>query len=200
MLVSSGFRFVTNGFVVLAAVTLASCGADSTDPADESAQTAEEGLRALTGYPVKVFFSKSPDSFSTFDAVFPVQRVSPTLGVATYALQLLIAGPTRTEFENGYFSELNSILTGPSDCSAPLPTGGPDFKLALNKKGAVTEIGTATVRFCRATQSPGTGADARIVTEIDATLKQFSTITKVIILTKDGHCFADGTGDDVCLQ
>jgi hypothetical protein len=154
----------------------------------------------VKGYPIKVYFSKFPESETKFDAVFPVDRVSPTLGVANFALQLLIAGPTTEERNAGYFSELNSILTGPSTCSAPYPTGGPDFKLALNMKDATQEQGTATVRFCRATSSPGIGADARIQAEINATLKQFPNIKKVVILDKDGHCFADGSGQDQCLK
>jgi hypothetical protein len=151
-------------------------------------------------YPIQVFFSKFPDSASNFAAVFPVQRVSPSLAVGTFSIQLLIAGPTLTERSNGYFSELNSILTGPSNCSAPFPTGGPDFKLALNKKGTKDEQGTATLQFCRATNSPGIGADARIQAEITATLEQFPNIKKVVILTKDGHCFGDASGKDLCLK
>jgi Sporulation and spore germination len=151
-------------------------------------------------YPVKVYFSKFPDSLTRFDAVFPVDRVSPTKAVATFAIQLLIAGPTLTERSQGYFSELNSLFTGPSTCSAPYPTGGPDFKLNLNKKGSVDEPGTATLQFCRATSSPGIGADARVQTQITATLKQFPSIKKVVIFDKDGHCFADPSGQNRCLK
>ncbi len=153
-----------------------------------------------TTYPVKVFFSRFPQSASNSSAVFPVSRISPTIGVGTFAIQLLIAGPTTAEHSAGYFSELNSILSGPSNCTAPFPTGGPDFILTLNKKGNVTETGTATLRFCRATSSPGIGADARIKAEINATLKQFSSIKKVVILNEDGHCFADLSGNNVCLH
>jgi hypothetical protein len=151
-------------------------------------------------YPVKVYFSKFPDSLTRFDAVFPVDRISPTQATATFAIQLLIAGPTLTERSNGYFSELNSLFTGASTCSAPYPTGGPDFKLTLNKKGSVNEPGTATLQFCRATSSSGIGADARVQAEINATLKQFPSIKKVVILDKDGHCFADLSGQDRCLK
>ena len=151
-------------------------------------------------YPVKVYFSRFPDSLNNVNAVFPVERISPTIGVGTFAIQLLIAGPTTSERDKGYFSELNSILTGSSNCSAPYPTGGPDFKLALNKKGSVDEQGTATLRFCRSTVSPGVGTDARIKAEITATLKQFSSIKKVVILNRDGHCFADTSGQDLCLK
>ena len=152
-------------------------------------------------YPIKVFFSKSPESLNTNpSAVYPVDRVSPTIAVGTFSLQLLIAGPTLSERNAGYFTELNTLLSGPSNCSAPLPVGGPDFTLTLNKKGSVPETGTATVKFCRTISSPGIGADARVTAEINATLKQFANIKKVVILTKDGHCFGDGSGLDLCLR
>ena len=152
-------------------------------------------------YPIKVFFSRSPESLNTNpSAVYPIDRVSPTIAVGTFSLQLLIAGPTLSERNAGYFTELNTLLSGPSNCSAPLPVGGPDFTLTLNKKGSVPETGTATVKFCRTISSPGIGADARVTAEINATLKQFSNIKKVVILTKDGHCFGDGSGKDLCLH
>src|SRR5712691_67421 len=151
-------------------------------------------------YPIRVFFSKFPESTTDFSAVYPVDRTSPTIAVGTFSIQLLIAGPTLSERQAGYFSELNSILTGPSNCSAPFPTGGPDFTLTLDKKGSVTEIGTATVKFCRSTASPGIGADARVIAEINATLKQFPRIKKVVILTVAGHCFGDESGKDLCLK
>ena len=154
-----------------------------------------------TGYPVKVFFSKYPDSVSTnFSTVYAVDRISPTIAVGTFSLQLLIAGPTLSEQQAGYFTELNTMLSGPSNCSAPRPVGGPDFTLTLDKKGTVTEPGTATVKFCRSLTSPGIGADARVKAEINATLKHFPNIKKVVILTRDGHCFADESGKDLCLN
>jgi len=154
---------------------------------------------ALAGYPIKVFFSKAPISVETdFNAVFAVDRTAPSLAVATFSIQLLLAGPTLSEREAGYFSELNSLLSGPSSCGGLV--GGPDFTLTLDKKGAQTEVGTATLQFCRTLTSPGIGADARVTAEINATLKQFSTIKKVAILTKTGHCFPNSNGMDTCLQ
>src|SRR5262249_12441910 len=147
-----------------------------------------------TVYPIKVYFSKFPDSTNGFNAVFPVDRSSPSAAVATFSIQLLIAGPTLSERSAGYFSELNSILSGPSSCSTPNPTGGPDFTITLNKKGSNAQQGTATLSFCRATNSPGIGADARILAEINATLKQFSTIKDVVVLTQAGNCFGDESG------
>lgn len=163
--------------------------------------TTTETAATTTDYPVKVYFSKSPTSLNTdFTAVYPVERVSPTLAVGTFSIQLLIAGPTPDEQKAGYFTELNTLLSGPSKCSAPLPVGGPDFTLTLDKRGTMTQKGTATLQFCRSITSPGIGADARVKAEIEATLKQFSTITNVVILTENGHCFGDESGTDQCLK
>ena len=167
-----------------------------TSTADSPAITAT----TQTGYSIQVYFSKFQDSLNNFNAVFPLNRFSPTIAVATYSIQLLIAGPTLAERSEGYFSEFNSILTGPSGCSAPYPTGGPDFKLALNMKGSTPAPGTITLHLCRATASPGIGADARILAEINATLKQFSNIKNVVVLTQAGHCFGDESGIDHCLH
>lgn len=171
-------------------------------PSRANAASSVHASTALTAnsYPVKVFFSRSPASFNNSSAVYPVERTSPTIAVGTFSLQLLLAGPTLSEQQAGYFTELNTMLSGPSNCSAPLPVGGPDFTLTLNKKGPKPETGTATVQFCRSISSAGIGADARVTAEIDATLKQFPNIKKVVILTKDGHCFGDESGNDLCLR
>ncbi len=184
------FAFVLSGF---SGKLLPSANAASITHTPASSNSAS--------YPIKVFFSRSPESLNTNpSAVYPVDRVSPTIAVGTFSLQLLIAGPTLSERNAGYFTELNTLLSGPSNCSAPLPVGGPDFTLTLNMKGPVPETGTATVKFCRTISSPGIGADARVTAEINATLKQFANIKKVVILTKDGHCFGDGSGKDLCLH
>lgn len=176
-------------------------------------QTATSGLGTTTtavstsstatsssGYPVQVYFSKFPDSLNNFGAVFPVNRTSPTTAVATFAIQLLIAGPTLSERNSGYFSELNSILSGASSCSAPNPTGGPDFTLTLDMKGSKPAKGTVTLQFCRASSSGGIGEDGRILAEINATLKQFSNIKNVVVLTQAGNCFGDESGGNMCLK
>ncbi len=181
----------------VAALALAGCVASE----DQQLGTTEQELsQTATGYPVKVYFSKFNDSLNNASLTFAVDRASPTTGLATYAIQSLIAGPTTEERGLGYFSELNSILSGASNCAAPWPTAGPDFKVTLNKKGTVTETGTATLQLCRTSSSSGSGTDARILAEVNATLKQFSNITKVVMLTKAGHCFGDLSGTDPCLK
>ncbi len=161
-----------------------------------AAPTSPATTATATGYPVLVYFSKAPDSYNDPTLVFPVHRTSPTLGVATYAIQQLIAGPTSSEAVDGYFTELSTVLQrgGASSC------GGPDFQVTLNMRGATPETGTATLQFCRQTASPGIGADARTKAEIEKTLTQFSNITRVVILLQNGHCFGDESGADLCLQ
>ena len=139
------------------------------------------------GIPVRVYFSRRPDSESSFSAVFPVSRVAADRAVATAALAALIEGPTAAERAAGYYSELGAALTGASNCS------GRDFRLAI-------EGGTATARFCRPLVSAGVGQDARMRSQIEATLRQFPTIGAVRLLGSDGHCLFDPSGQDRCLS
>jgi hypothetical protein len=153
-------------------------------------------LHALqTGYPVKVYFSRHPDSDANFAAVFPMGRTSPNLGVATYAVGQLISGPTAAERQVGYFTELSAAIVR-SDTSS---CGGADFKITLNSRGKTPEAGTATLQFCRSLETGGIGADARIMSELRATLTQFSNIQRAVILTKQGDCFGDMSGANRCL-
>jgi len=147
-----------------------------------------------TGYVVQVYFSKQPDSYNDPNLVFPVQRISPTSGVATNAIEQLIAGPTASEKAQGYFTELSAALTGASNC------GGADFTITLNMRATHSQTGAATLRFCRTLSLPGDLSDLRIKAEITKTLTQFSTITSVTIITREGHCFGDLSGQDKCLH
>ncbi len=195
--------FIVLSTCIMVAFVLSSCSTNAANVMNVGGTSTAAHTTAAsssTGYPIKVFFSKNPDSLNNYSAVFAVDRTSPTIAVATYSIQLLIAGPTLSEHQAGYFSELNTILSGPSNCSSPIPVGGPDFTIALNMKGKHPQKGTATLQFCRATNSAGIGTDARVIAEINATLKQFSNIKNVVILTQSGHCFGDESGQDRCLK
>jgi len=190
--------------LIAGTLALAACGttsgAASSNTPTSSTSTATAAVTpttsGLTGYPIKVYFSNNLGG----STVTPVNRVSPTLQVGTYSIQMLIAGPTPEERAQGLFSELNDAFTGPSNCSGSLPVGGPDFTLTLNMKGTTPEQGTATLKFCRTTSLAGIGTGVRITAEIDATLLQFSTVKKVVILNSSGDCWADlKTGND-CLK
>jgi hypothetical protein len=183
-----------------ALLTLVACGSPSAGPAPTAtattAPTATVAPTATSGgpYHVRVYFSKNPDSYNDPSKVFPVDRYSPTLGVATYAIQQLIAGPTASEAASGYFSEIHGKLSGPSNC------GGADFKITLDHKGSTSAPGYATLQFCRATSLPGDLSGAYIKSEITATLKQFSNIQNVVILDAQGGCFDDLSGQNLCLK
>ena len=150
------------------------------------------------GYPVKVYFSKVNATNNT--DVVAVDRTSPSTNVATFAVEQIVAGPTQDEKNQGLFSQLHDSITGPSNCAGQNAVGGSDFLLTLNKKGTVDEQGTATLQFCREITSPGGGSDDRIKAEVTATLTQFPTIQKVVILSKNGSCFGDESGLNICLK
>ncbi|HEY7983170.1 MAG TPA: hypothetical protein VID73_03320 [Ktedonobacterales bacterium] len=180
--------------VALAALALAlvGCGEPSVvistpTATAQPAATAVPPTATTVTYPVKVFFSRHPETDSNVSAVFPVARVSPTLGVGTYAIQQLIVGPTAAEATSGYFTELTASLTGSSNC------GGPDFTYTISGN-------VGTLKFCKTTSLAGDLTGARIQAEIVATLTQFGNVTKVIILNSSGHCFNDLSGADMCLH
>ena len=123
--------------------------------------------------------------------------MAPNQKVANFAIQQLIAGPTAAEQREGYISQVQKMINGPSVCP-----GNVDFTLDIDKKGDLFENGTATLKFCRSI-SNGTDAlsqNAAIRNEINSTLTQFSPLKQVLILQNDGHCFADLSGADVCLK
>jgi spore germination protein GerM len=139
---------------------------------------------------VQLYFSRTPESAEDFTAVFPVDRQVEYTGqrIATATLEALIEGPTAAEQQQGYYSELGDMLTGPSNCD------GEDFLLSI------ADDGTATVQFCRLVVSAGIGQDARVMNQIEATLTQFDTVDDVILLNREGRCLFDPSGMDLCLQ
>ena len=142
------------------------------------------------GYSVVVYFSKHPDSESAPTKLFPVNRVSPTLGVATYAIGQLIAGPTEAEKAQGLYSPLTGSLSGTSTCS------GADFKITLDWDRTHADPGHATLQFCRDVKGFGDTGAAIVRNEISKTLTQFSNIKEVVIVYKNGACFDDLIGCD----
>ena len=199
-------RLLLGLLVITGTLAIAACGAgagatnSNTPTATAVTATPTTAVTPTTnpssGYLIKVYFSNNPGTL----AVTPVNRMSPTLSVGTYAIMMLIAGPTPEERASGLFSELNNAFSGPSTCLGSLPVGGADFTLTLNMKGTTPSPGTATLKFCRPTTLPGEGAGARIKAEINATLLQFSTVKKVVILGQDGNCWDDLSGQNQCLK
>jgi hypothetical protein len=136
--------------------------------------------------PIKVFFSKHPESDDDPSRVFPVDRVSSSQAVARMAVEELIAGPTAAEQEQGYYSQFSAFeMTGDSNCA------GEDFTISIENE-------VATIKFCRQLYLLGTLADARGESELRATLAQFPTVSRVVILNRDEHCLFDLSGLDLC--
>lgn len=148
----------------------------------------KSGNECLTGLAEKVYFSKHPDSDNRPALVYPVNRSSPDLQVATFAIQQLIAGPTQAEKQQGYFTPLEGAFSGTSIF------GSSDFKITLNFNGTKPDAGTATLQFGRDMKGLGDTGAALATNEIVTTLTQFPTIQRVVILNKDGSHFDNMLG------
>ena len=133
---------------------------------------------------VKVFFPRNPKSNNNLSYVEPVIRTTRSQNLSQFAVEQLIAGPTRAERQKGWVPAIQ--LKGSSNC-------GSDFKLSMSK-------GVARLQLCRIMPSGGIGDDARATSSLTATLKQFANVKSVIILDKDGNCFGDMSGDNRCLS
>lgn len=137
-------------------------------------------------YEVFVYFSKHPQSDNDPSATFPVKRTSTDLGLARVAIIQLLAGPTAAEKTEGYFSQAR-LRVAASNC------GGEDFTIHIIN-------GTATLKFCKPFDHVGEISDGQADSEIKATLKLFSSVSKVIILNYQGNCEFDLSGQNLCLQ
>ncbi len=198
------WRTAALGIAVALLGFLSACGAvpatntgatpTATAPAATSTPTTSGKTPTPGAYAVKVYFSKHPDSDNDPTKVFSVQRVSPTLGVATFAIKQLLAGPDPVEKNAGYYTPWEGALTGASNC------GGADFVITLDHRASTPAPGVATLQFCRTTQIPGELAGARMTATAQNTLLQFSNIQKVVILNVAGDCFDDLSGQNRCLQ
>ncbi len=133
---------------------------------------------------VKVFFPRDPSIEEDFTRVEPVWRTASSQSLARFAIEQLIAGPTRQERTRRLISTIR--LTGSSNC-------GKDFTLSISNR-------VARLQFCKTFIYDGVGDVARTKSSINATLLQFPTIRSVIILNKNGKCWADDSGENTCLR
>ncbi len=114
---------------------------------------------------VKVFFGNSIFDPEVLDCQknFAVERTIPkTLAVARAALEQLLAGPTDAEKVEGYFTSINQ---------------------GVKIQSLTIEDGVARVDFDEQLefQVGGSCRVAAIASQIRETLKQFSTVTDVVI-------------------
>jgi hypothetical protein len=156
--------------------------AASVTPTSVSSDTPAPTLEIAAA--VKVFFSVDPES--TNDFTYAEYRVKNTKrsDVGTFAIEQTIAGPTTAQASDGLFNPIK--LSGDSNCS------GKDFTLSID------DAKKATLKFCKTVESAGVGDDARMKNVITYDLKQFPTVEKVVILTKDGNCLGDLSGQNLC--
>ncbi|HVX93071.1 MAG TPA: GerMN domain-containing protein [Candidatus Dojkabacteria bacterium] len=135
---------------------------------------------------IKVYFPKS--TVDDPSKVFALNRDIVGLDAGTIenaSIEQIIAGPTEDEQMLYYYTPI--ILSGASNCSSL------DFTLTIQSK-------KATVKFCKDLKLAGELSDARVITSITKTLKQFSTITSVVVLDKNGNCVGDLSGLNNCLK
>lgn len=157
-----------------------------TPSASPSTTASPATLSPSPAYKVTVFFSKHPDSDEDPGKVFPVPRTADSNAVGTYALSELLKGPAPAESNIGYFST-TQLRSDSSNC------GGKDFTLVIKDK-------TATLKFCKAFDHRGSVSDGQAESEIKATLMQFPTVKKVIVLNKNGGCEFNLSGLNLCKQ
>jgi len=136
---------------------------------------------------VVVYYSSDPESYEDPTYSVPVDRTSNRTDIGTYTIEELISGPTSAERMLGLFTPIE--LGGTSNCD------GDDFTLIINQ-----QTKKARLQFCKEIVSAGIGDDARIISTVNGTLTQFSTVDEVIILTRDGNCFGDESGMNQCLE
>lgn len=134
---------------------------------------------------VKVFFSSNRKNEEDFTKVKPgFRQTNSNANLPRFAIKQLIAGPTIMEKIQGLSGTIK--LTGNSNC-------GSDFSLSINQQ-------VAQLKFCKTFTSGGVGDVARTKSSINATLRQFSTVKSVVILDKNGNCWGDESGENLCLR
>ncbi len=132
---------------------------------------------------LKVYFPHPSQSEANLAYVEPVWRTTDSQGVAKFAIEQLIIGPTEQEQKLGLEEALR--LKGRSNC-------GRDFSISISKE-------VAKLKFCRSVVSAGVGDDVKAQSALEETLKQFSTVKSVVILDKEGNCLGDLSGENRCL-
>lgn len=140
------------------------------------------GITAARSQQVRVFFPKN--SRADLGYVEPVLRQTSSSRVAQFALEQVITGPSNSEKRQGFVAPIS--FRGASNC-------GGDFTLAINS-------GVARVQFCRLVRSAGVGDDARILSSVTTTLRQFPSVRSVVVLDQSGNCLGDMSGENRCLR
>jgi hypothetical protein len=184
LLIGGWFYFTSNKPATTPTNNQPSSTSQTNNPSSESQDQNQKTTPAT--YPVSVYFSKHPDSDDDPGKTFAVKRTSPDIGVAKYAIAEILKGPNANEISEGYFTTV-ALRDATSVCS------GQDFTVVIKD-------GTATLKFCRPFDHRGVVADGQADSELKATLKQFSSVNKVVILNWQDNCEFDLSGQNLCKQ
>jgi hypothetical protein len=135
------------------------------DGSEENKVTIPVRFKTVESQSVKVYFGNSkedPNAMKCEEVYAVERRVPKTQAIARAALEELLQGVTTAEEEQGYFSSLQSGIK----------------LLSLDIAN-----GTATARFNSALDANvgGSCAVTSIRAQIEETLKQFSTVSRVVI-------------------
>jgi hypothetical protein len=153
---------------------------DEEEAQNTEKETEAENVAERTVY-VYYFDEEQFNEPNSSEYLSRVERTTNRVDVATYTLEQIIDGPTAEEkseysLNDSFGSDAFVKFLSESDCS------GKDFSISIDN-------GLATVRFCRETQFLNDNSDL-VLDQIVETLKQFSTIDSVTVLTSDGDCFS----------
>lgn len=123
-----------------------------------------------------------------------VTRETSRKDLAAFSIEEIIKGPTTSEQTSSNlkptFGQNNfAQFVTASNCN------GKDFTISIVE-------GDATLKFCRGTTLSGDSSGYVISQQVNATLKQFSTIKRVRILNVDKKCFDSlaGLSSDQCWE
>ncbi len=92
--------------------------------------------------------------------------------------------PTIQERQRGLTPPVT--LRGASNC-------GKNFTLSITSN-------VVRLPLCRQVVSDGTGDDARMISALTATVKQFPSVLSVVLLAQRGNCLGDMSGENRCLR
>lgn len=141
-----------------------------------------------TNRSVSIFFSRHPESDDDPGRTFAVPRTAPNNDVINFAISELLQGPSVGERDDGYFATARiRSATEPSTCD------NRDFSISI-------QATVATLTFCRTFDHVGEISDGQAESELKATLLQFPSIKKVIILNSRGDCEFNLSGQNLCKQ
>lgn len=158
---------------------------------EEIEETSNTTAPSNTNQSYDLYFRKFPEASDDFGYVEAVTRSTSRSDVATFLVEQYIIGPTAAEKATGLVSAF-TLDDGALSFETPSDCGGDDFEILIESQVAV-------VRFCRFVSSID-DAGAYVNVPLRATLEQFSTVDKVVVLDVENNCYNDASGINACMR